>query len=139
MSFQPALNATLNGLAGCCLLAGFYFIRKRRIAAHRACMLTAAMCSTLFLISYVIYHSQAGITRFAVQGFSRYLYFGILFTHTPLAVILLPLVILTLRRALKADFARHKRLAHWTWPVWMYVSVTGVLIYFMLYQWFPGV
>lgn len=114
MSFQPALNATLNGLAGCCLLAGFYFIRKRRVAAHRACMLTAAACSTLFLISYVIYHSQAGITRFAVQGFPRYLYFGILFTHTPLAVILLPLVILTLRRALKADFTLHKRLAHWT-------------------------
>ncbi|MBI3872775.1 MAG: DUF420 domain-containing protein [candidate division Zixibacteria bacterium] len=138
ISILPAVNATLNGLSAALLGCGYVFIRRRQIALHRACMLTACVCSVLFLTSYITYHSQAGITRFAGTGWSRPLYFTILFTHTPLAAAILPLIIVTVVRALRADFARHKRLAHWAWPLWMYVSVTGVLIYFMLYHWFPS-
>jgi len=136
-SVLPAVNASLNGLAGSFLLAGYYFIKRKNKSSHRVCMITAAVCSVFFFISYAVYHLHAGTTRFTVPGWPRVLYFTILSTHTPLAAATLPLVVLTLMRALKGDFARHKRIARWTWPVWMYVSVTGVLIYFMLYQWFP--
>jgi putative membrane protein len=136
-SVLPAVNASLNALAGSFLLSGFYLIKSKRIPAHRACMITAAVCSLLFFASYITYHLHAGTTRFTHMGWPRILYFTILLTHTPLAVLVLPLAVITLIRALKGDFARHKRLARWTWPIWIYVSVTGVLIYFMLYQWFP--
>jgi len=135
---MPALNATLNGLAGIFLLAGYLFIRRKKINAHRACMIAAVVCSTLFLSSYLYYHFHAGTTRFAGQGWSRPLYFTILFTHTPLAAVVLPLAIVTVTRALQGNFAKHRKIARWTWPLWMYVSVTGVLIYLMLYQWFPA-
>lgn len=135
---MPALNASLNGLAGVFLLAGYFFIRRKKISAHRACMIAAIICSTLFLSSYLYYHFHAGTTRFAGEGWSRPLYFTILFTHTPLAAVVLPLAIVTVTRAFRGNFAKHRKIARWTWPLWMYVSVTGVLIYFMLYQWFPG-
>ncbi|MEW5874220.1 MAG: DUF420 domain-containing protein [Candidatus Zixiibacteriota bacterium] len=135
---MPALNASLNGLAGVFLLAGYFFIRRKKISAHRACMIAAISCSTLFLSSYLYYHFHAGTTRFAGEGWSRPLYFTILFTHTPLAAVVLPLAIVTVTRAFQGNFAKHRKIARWTWPLWMYVSVTGVLIYFMLYQWFPG-
>ena len=137
-SILPALNAALNALAAALLTTGYFFIRRRRIAAHRACMLSAVVCSILFLASYITYHSQAGITRFAGAGWSRPLYFTILYTHTPLAAGIIPLIIVTVRRAWRKDFVRHKRLARWTLPLWLYVSVTGVVIYFMLYHWFPS-
>ena len=134
----PALNATLNGTSGLLLLCGFVLIRKRRIAAHRACMLAAFTTSCLFLVSYLIYHSQAGTTRFQGQGWIRPVYFGILLTHTPLAVAIVPLAIVTLRRGLRAEYDRHARLARWPLPLWLYVSVTGVLIYMMLYRLVPA-
>jgi len=133
----PRLNAFLNGTSALFLLAGFACIRQRKIAAHRACMVAALVCSGLFLISYLTYHAQAGTTRFTAQGWVRTLYFSILTTHTFLAVVIVPLVLLTLRRALRAEFPRHARIARWTLPLWLYVSVTGVAIYLLLYEWFP--
>ena len=129
----PALNATLNAIAGCFLLAGFYFIRRRQIARHRASMLTAFAMSTLFLISYVIYHANVGSKPFTGQGPIRLVYFTILVTHIILAAAIVPLALLTLARGLRRDDARHRRIAKITWPIWMYVSVTGVVIYLMLY------
>ncbi|HZM17700.1 MAG TPA: DUF420 domain-containing protein [Candidatus Krumholzibacteria bacterium] len=130
----PALNAGLNTLSALFLLTGFLCIRRRRIAAHRACMLSALGTSTLFLISYLTYHFQVGTTRFTATGWIRPLYFTILATHTVLAVVIVPLVLLTLRRALRREFPRHARLARWTLPLWFYVSVTGVVIYVLLYR-----
>ncbi len=130
----PALNAGLNTLSALFLLTGFLCIRRRRIAAHRACMLSALGTSTLFLISYLTYHFQVGTTRFTATGWIRPLYFTILATHTVLAVVIVPLVLLTLRRALRREFPRHARLARWTLPLWFYVSVTGVFIYVLLYR-----
>lgn len=135
----PALNAALNGVAACFLLLGLFFILHKDRKRHRACMLAAVACSLLFLTSYLIYHfGHAGITRFTTEGWPRTLYFAILWTHTPLAALVAPLIIITLRRALRSDFSAHRRLARWTFPIWMYVSITGVLIYFMLYRWFPS-
>ena len=130
----PALNAGLNTLSALFLLTGFLCIRRRRVAAHRACMLSALGTSTLFLISYLTYHFQVGTTRFTATGWIRPLYFTILATHTVLAVVIVPLVLLTLRRALRREFPRHARLARWTLPLWFYVSVTGVVIYVLLYR-----
>lgn len=130
----PALNAILNGTSGIWLIFGFVFIRRGRVAAHRACMIGAFVTSVLFLTSYIIYHSLTGSTPFQSQGWIRPVYFTILFTHTPLAVLIVPLILVTLRRAIKKRFEAHRRLARITWPLWMYVSVTGVLIYFMLYH-----
>jgi putative membrane protein len=130
----PALNATLNGIAGCFLAAGYVFIRRKRIAAHRACMVTAFAASTLFLVSYVIYHAQVGSRPFVGQGAVRLLYFAILITHIILAAAIVPMALVTLSRGLKLDIQRHRRIARWTWPLWMYVSVTGVVIYLMLYR-----
>ena len=133
----PALNATLNGIAAACLVLGLVFIKRKERGRHKVCMLTAVTCSILFLTSYLIYHfGHAGITRFTTEGWPKTLYFTILWTHTPLAVIVAPLIVVTLKRALKSNFTAHRKLAHWTFPIWMYVSVTGVLIYFMLYHWF---
>ncbi len=135
----PAINATLNGIASMCLLLGLFFIKRKERSRHRAAMLTAVTCSILFLTSYLIYHfGHAGITRFTTEGWPRTLYFTILWTHTPLAALVAPMIVITLKRALKSNFSAHSKLARWTFPIWMYVSITGVLIYFMLYRWFPS-
>jgi putative membrane protein len=134
ISDLPALNATLNGIAGCLLAAGYVFIRRKRIAAHRACMIAAFVASTLFLISYVVYHAHIGSRPFPGHGAVRVIYFAILITHVMLAATIVPMALVTLRRGLRLDVARHRRIARWTWPLWMYVSVTGVVIYLMLYR-----
>jgi putative membrane protein len=128
------VNATLNAVAAVFLAAGFYFIRRRQIAAHRACMLTAFGVSAVFLICYLTYHYQVGDVRFQGHGAVRPVYFTILITHIILAGLTVPLAIFTLSRALRARFDAHRRIARWTWPVWMYVSVTGVIVYLMVYH-----
>jgi putative membrane protein len=133
----PALNAVLNATSAILLSAGYRFIRRRQITAHKRCMLAACATSALFLMSYLTYHYYVGSMPFRGQGWVRPLYFTILISHTALAATIVPLAIMTLFRAWKADFRRHARLARWTWPIWMYVSVTGVIIYVMLYQLFP--
>ena len=130
----PAVNATLNALSGVLLLIGFVLVRSGRIAAHRRVMIAAFATSSLFLLCYVVYHAQVGSVRFTRQGFVRPLYFTILITHVTLAAAVLPLAIVTLSRGLKARYVRHRRIARWTLPIWMYVSVTGVLVYVLLYQ-----
>jgi putative membrane protein len=130
----PALNATLNGIAGMLLLIGWVLIRSGRIEAHRICMIAAFGTSSLFLASYLIYHAQVGSVPFTRQGFVRPLYFTILLTHVVLAAATLPLALVTLSRGLKARFAKHRAIARWTLPIWLYVSVTGVLVYVLLYQ-----
>src|SRR5262245_15298883 len=130
----PALNATLNGISGVLLLIGWVLIRSRRIEAHRICMMAAFGASSLFLASYLIYHAQVGSVPFTRQGFVRPLYFPILLTHVVLAAATLPLALVTLSRGLKARFAKHRAIARWTLPIWLYVSVTGVLVYVLLYQ-----
>jgi len=134
ISDLPAVNATLNGIATLFLLAGFYFIRRRQIERHRRAMLGAFAMSTLFLISYVIYHANVGSRPFTGQGPIRLVYFTILITHIVLAAAIVPMALVTLRRGWIRDDARHRRIARITWPIWMYVSVTGVIIYLMLYQ-----
>jgi uncharacterized membrane protein YozB (DUF420 family) len=133
----PTLNALLNGTSAVLLTAGWIFIRRRNIAAHRACMLGAFAISTLFLVSYVIYHALAGSRPFTGQGPIRWVYFPLLLTHIVLAAAMVPFVLTTLYRALGRDFVRHARLARKTAPVWLYVSVTGVVVYWMLYRLFP--
>jgi putative membrane protein len=132
----PTLNAFLNGSSAVLLAAGWVFIRRRRIAAHRACMLGAFCVSVLFLVSYVTYHALAGSRPFTGQGWVRWLYFPILISHIVLAAAMVPFVLTTLYRALGGEFARHARLARLTLPVWLYVSVTGVVVYWMLYHLF---
>lgn len=134
LSDLPALNATLNGIAGLFLLAGYYFIRRRQIARHRAAMLGAFAMSTLFLVSYLIYHANVGSKPFQGQGPIRVVYFTILISHIILAAAVVPMALVTLVRGLKRDDVRHRRIAKITWPIWMYVSVTGVVVYWMLYQ-----
>lgn len=134
VSDLPALNASLNALSGIWLTVGYVFIRRGNRNAHRAFMLAAAVTSTLFLVSYLVYHAQAGSTRFQTPGWIRTLYLVILGTHTVLAAALVPLVLVTLYRALRGRFSAHRRIARIAWPVWVYVSVTGVVIYFMLYH-----
>lgn len=130
----PAVNAVLNGMSALFLFSGYIAIRNRRVAVHRACMISAVGVSALFLTFYLYYHYHAGSTRFTGQGWVRPLYFTILISHTILAATVVPLVTVTVYRALKRDFARHRRIARWTWPVWMYVSITGIIVYLMLYQ-----
>jgi uncharacterized membrane protein YozB (DUF420 family) len=139
-TFFPALNAVLNGTSGVLIGSGLYFIRKRKIEAHKRLMIAAFITSTLFLISYLYYHLglRAGVTHFQGQGISRPIYFSILISHTILAVVVVPFILVTLYRALKGSFARHKAIAPYTWAIWMYVSVTGVVIYLMLYKVFVG-
>jgi len=129
----PTLNAALNSLSAVFLCAGYLFIRAKNIRAHRACMLSAFGCSIVFLASYLIYHYQVGSVPYKGQGWIRGVYFAILLTHTILAVAVVPLVSITLIRALRERFAAHRRIARWTFPIWLYVSVTGVVIYLMLY------
>jgi uncharacterized membrane protein YozB (DUF420 family) len=137
-SILPHLNAVLNATSFVLLVCGLYFILRGRVAAHRACMISALVVSCLFLVSYVVYHAQYGSMRFRGQGFVRPLYFAILITHVVLAAAIVPLVTVTLRRALRGDFTRHRRIARWTYPLWLYVSVTGVVVYLMLYQLYPS-
>jgi uncharacterized membrane protein YozB (DUF420 family) len=137
-SVLPHLNAALNASSFILLSSGYYFIRRGRVIAHRNCQLSALTASIIFLISYVIYHLHHGATRFTGQGIARPIYFTILTTHTLMAVIIVPFVIVTLRRALRKDFLRHRALARWTLPMWLYVSITGVLVYLMLYHLYPS-
>ena len=130
----PAVNATLNGVAGVLLLIGFLLIRARKIDLHRRFMIAAFIASALFLVSYIVYHAQVGSVRFTRQGLVRPLYFTILVTHVALAATVLPLAIVTLTRGLKGRFPAHRAIARWTLPIWLYVSVTGVLVYVLLYQ-----
>ena len=132
----PALNASLNAISGVLLVLGHALIRRGRIALHRACMLAAFVTSTLFLISYVVYHANVGSRPFPGHGLMRPLYFSILISHVSLAASILPLALITLSRGLRGDYDRHVRIARWTYPIWLYVSVTGVVIYLMLYQLF---
>lgn len=130
----PTLNAVLNALAACCLVTGYLLIRQRRVAAHRAAMLSAFGCSIAFLVSYLVYHYQVGSVRFQGTGTLRAVYLSILATHTVLAAVVPILALATLYRAFRGDFARHRRIARVTLPIWLYVSVTGVVIYWMLYH-----
>jgi uncharacterized membrane protein YozB (DUF420 family) len=136
----PAVNATLNSLSTLLILTGWFMIRTERKVAHSACMVGAILTSAAFLACYLVYHFlKAGhVTHFTYPGWPKALYFFILGTHTPLAIIALPLSILTVIPAVRRRFEAHKRMARWTLPVWLYVSVTGVLVYFMLYVWFPS-
>jgi putative membrane protein len=136
---QAALNATLNGISAVLLVCGYTMIRQRRIQAHRAFMISAFVCSTAFLISYVIYHIRVGNVHFLGQGWIRPVYFTLLISHVLLAAAIVPLALITLSRALREKFDKHKRIARWTLPLWLYVSVTGVIIYVMLYHLYaPG-
>ncbi len=130
----PAVNATLNGLSGVLLIAGYLLMRAHRIDQHRRFMIAAFVTSSLFLISYLGYHAQVGSVRFTRQGFVRPLYLTILITHVTLAAAIVPLAIVTLSLGLKARYPQHRRIARWTLPIWLYVSVTGVLVYVLLYQ-----
>jgi len=130
----PAVNASLNAISGVLLLVAYGFIRARKIEQHRKVMIAAFKASSLFLVCYIVYHAQVGSVRFTRQGFVRPVYFTILITHVTLAAAVLPLAIITLSRGLKARYAQHRRIARWTFPIWLYVSVTGVLVYILLYQ-----
>lgn len=134
ISDLPALNATLNGLAAIFLTAGYVQIRRGHRERHKRCMLAALATSAIFLVSYVVYHLNIGSRPFPGQGAIRVLYFAILITHVTLAAAILPLALITAARGLKGDYGRHVRIARWTLPIWWYVSVTGVVIYLMLYQ-----
>ena len=138
ISYLPHLNACLNGTSAVLLLSGYTFIRSGNVAAHRACQVSAVIVSLLFLASYLTYHYNHGTTRFQGTGLARPIYFTILTTHTILAVVIVPLVAVTLYRALRGDFSRHRRIARITLPLWLYVSITGVIVYLMLYQIYPS-
>ena len=135
-SIFPTINATLNGTSAVLLVTAHSMIKRGRVATHRGLMLAAVTTSSLFLISYLYYHAHVGSVHFQGQGWSRPLYFTILISHTILAAAIVPLVIITLSRALRERFDRHRAIARWTYPIWLYVSITGVVIYFMLYHLF---
>ncbi len=143
ISDLPLVNACLNGSAALFLLAGYYFIRRERRIAHRNCMMTALVLSTAFLISYLYYHYSmqrlhgSAHTKFVNPAWFRPIYLTILFTHLVAAIAIVPMILVTVFRALRERFDQHRRIARWTWPLWMYVSVTGVLIYWLLYHQFP--
>ncbi len=130
----PAVNAALNALSAVFIVAGYTCVRRRRLAAHKRCMLTAFALSTLFLVGYLVLRALAGMTRFSGVGWVRPVYFTILTSHTILAAVIVPMVLLTLARALREDKERHVRIARWTLPLWLYVSITGVVIYWLLYH-----
>ena len=136
-AYFPALNATLNGTSAVLLLTGRALITRGKIAAHRICMIAAVTASALFLGCYLFFHYEVGNVKFLGQGLARSVYFAILISHVTLAAVIVPMAIVTLSRGLKARYPKHRAIARWTWPLWMYVSVTGVIVYFMLYQWFP--
>jgi uncharacterized membrane protein YozB (DUF420 family) len=137
LSDLPAINAALNLLSAILLSAGYFFIRRKNQTAHRNCMVAALITSTLFLLSYLVYHFNAGRTVFKNPEWFRPIYLAILLTHTILAVVIVPMVLVTFQRAVKQRFELHRKIARWTWPLWMYVSVTGVLSYLLLYQIYP--
>src|SRR5262249_48875099 len=144
LSIFPHLNATLNGLSAVFLISGFYFIMRFDAHRHRACMLIASTLSALFLVSYIAYHSLRtyyfglGPTRFTGYGLASPIYLTILTSHTVLAVAVAPFILVTLWRALKGKFDKHRRMARLVFPIWVYVSVTGVIVYLMLYQFYPA-
>ncbi|OGL62276.1 MAG: hypothetical protein A3J27_10610 [Candidatus Tectomicrobia bacterium RIFCSPLOWO2_12_FULL_69_37] len=138
VSRLPTLNAALNALAAILLIAGYLEIRALRVRRHRALMLAAFAVSILFLVSYLVYHYHVGSVRFTGQGWIRPVYFAVLISHTLLAAAVPVLAVLTLRLAWRGEFARHRRLARWTFPIWLYVSVTGVVVYLLLYQIYPA-
>lgn len=138
ISYLPHLNACLNSTSALLLFSGYSFIRSRNVAAHRACQIAALLMSILFLASYLTYHYHHGTTRFQGTGWVRPIYFTILTSHTILAMVIVPLVTLTFYRAFRKDFVRHRRIARITLPIWLYVSVTGVIVYLMLYQIYPS-
>ncbi|OFV99014.1 MAG: hypothetical protein A3H28_07990 [Acidobacteria bacterium RIFCSPLOWO2_02_FULL_61_28] len=134
LTLLPTLNAILNALSAIFLATGYVMIRQRRITAHKRCMVSALVTSSLFLVSYLTYHFQIGSKPFTGQGPIRTVYFSILLSHTTLAAVIVPLVVMTVRRAWKGNFERHARIARRTLPLWLYVSVTGVVVYWMLYR-----
>ena len=136
-AFFPALNATLNGTSAVLLVTGRALIARGRVAAHRACMIAAVTASAAFLGCYLFFHYKVGNVLFLGQGWSRPVYFSILISHTLLAIVNVPLIIVTLTRGLRARYPQHRAIARWTFPSWLYVCVTGVVVYLMLYQWFP--
>jgi len=138
ISQLPTLNASLNATSAILLVTGYYFIRQHNIAAHRLCMVLAFTVSIVFLCSYLYYHAHAGSTHFTGEGWIRPVYFTILFSHTVLAALVPFLTIVTLYRAVQQQFDKHRRLARWTFPLWLYVSVTGVVIYWLLYHVYPS-
>ena len=135
--YLPHLNAFLNATSAVLLFTGYSFIRARNVIAHRTCQVAALIVSSLFLVSYLVYHYHHGATRFLGTGFVRPVYFTILTTHTILAAVIVPLIVLTFYRAWRGDFVRHRRIARVTLPLWLYVSVTGVIVYLMLYHFYP--
>jgi uncharacterized membrane protein YozB (DUF420 family) len=130
----PALNAALNAASALFLLTGYVLIRRRNVAGHRLCMLAAVTASGLFLVSYLIYHYHVGSVAFQGRGWARAVYFTILISHTILAAAIVPLVLVTLTRALKGSYEKHRAIARWTFPLWVYVSITGIVVYWMLYH-----
>ena len=138
LALLPHLNAFLNSTSAVLLLNGYRFIRRGQIQAHRNCQLAAVASSSVFLASYLTYHYYHGATHFPGLGVARWLYFAILITHTILAIVIVPLIFVTLYRAARGDFERHRRIARWTLPLWLYVSVTGVIVYLMLYHLYPA-
>jgi putative membrane protein len=134
VSALPAVNAWLNATSAVLLTAGYGFIRQRRVSAHKTCMLTAFGVSSCFLVSYVIYHYHAGSKPFGGHGWIRGIYYPLLISHVVLAALIVPFALTTIYRAWRGEFARHRRIARWTLPVWLYVSVTGVIVYWMLYH-----
>ena len=130
----PLLNAVLNATSATLLCGGYYFIRNKNISLHRRCMILALVSSTLFLVSYLTYHFQVGSVHFRGIGWTRLVYFSILLTHTSLAAVIVPMVLITVTRALRGRIEKHRKIARWTLPLWLYVSVTGVVIYWMLYH-----
>jgi uncharacterized membrane protein YozB (DUF420 family) len=134
VSDLPALNAVLNSTSAILICIGWFLIKRGRWKQHRAVMIAAFCTSVLFLVSYLTYHAQVGSVRFTGQGPVRALYFSILLTHTILAVVIVPMVVMTLSRGLRGRFDRHRAIARWTLPLWLYVSVTGVIVYLMLYR-----
>jgi uncharacterized membrane protein YozB (DUF420 family) len=138
MFSQAALNATLNGTSAVLLTCGYLAIRARKIAVHKAFMIAAFLTSTAFLISYLAYHYRVGHVVFQGQGWARPVYFTLLLTHTVLAIVIVPMILVTLRRAWLERFDKHRLIARWTLPLWLYVSVTGVIVYLMVYQLYPA-
>jgi len=134
LSYFPGIDAALNATSALLLTIGYVFIRRKKVRAHKACMLSAVVTSTLFLVCYIWYHARHGVTRFAGHGVVRGFYLTLLASHTVLAVVIVPLVLITVYRAWRGMFDRHRRIARWTLPLWVYVSVTGVVVYWMLYQ-----
>ena len=138
-SILPSLNAALNALSAALVVSGYLCIRRGKATAHKRCMLSALVVSSLFLLGYLVLRAVAGMTRFTGEGWIRPVYFAILSSHTVLAAVIVPLVFLALVRAIRGDFDRHVRIARWALPLWLYVSVTGVLIYWVLYHLYPSV